>query len=178
MESDFKNITQELLEQARALGICGPWAQRMARMKTPEGLVGMYLRGIDFCFNYDYPNVDFIRKHFTGYCEKKGLYVDAQELCLYNPFRVAFVGDSKVDINCDNYSVSRIYMKHNSRVNLEASEHAVVLAVDCFDNSHVEIKAKNKALVNVYLYGNSTCHYEAEDAAKVRVIRKISNEYE
>lgn len=175
---DIDTVKEELIAQAKEKGICGPWAARMAGMKTLSGLVSLYVRGIDFCFDNDFPTLDYMKRHFKGICEKRGLYVEGEDIRLKNPLPAILVGDTKADIRYDSYSVGRVYLKHTAMATIEAADHAIILAIDCFDTSHVDIKASGSAKVTVYLYGESTCNAEETDGAQVKIVRKKGNTYE
>lgn len=55
----------------------------------------------------------------------------------------------------DGYTVSRIYARHNSKVSVNVSDHAIV-TIDAFDNTDLVVAVAGKdAQVMVNMYGDS-----------------------
>ena len=69
-------VTKHLAKAAQANGICTPWLNELKSLDDKDALVDMYIRGIDFCLEHDYPSNDFIRENFKGVMEKHGVFLD------------------------------------------------------------------------------------------------------
>lgn len=55
----------------------------------------------------------------------------------------------------EKYAVSRLYVKHDSRVVIRARDHAFVM-VDALDDAAVEVhcEGESKVVVNLYAWGH------------------------
>lgn len=78
-------VTKHLAKAAQANGICTPWLNELKSLDDKDALVDMYIRGIDFCLEHDYPSNDFIRENFKGVMEKHGVFLDDAIALQTNP---------------------------------------------------------------------------------------------
>lgn len=120
-----------------------------------EKMVRLFIRGIDFCIKNDYPTLEFMRKNFKGKSEPYGGYVDDEITGLRNAPDVVLNGNCKALLEYDEYSVSRLYVRHGSQAAINVSDHAM-LTIDAFDNSHLVVAvAGGNAQVLVNKYGDA-----------------------
>lgn len=148
----------ELVEQLKKDGIdkglCRMWQMKLRPGTDMKSLVGLFIKGIDFCVSNDYPTLDFMRQHFKGHCEPYGAFVD-DDIKADNMPNMVLNGECKALLLYDRYNVGNIYIRHNSVVELTAADHAFV-TVDIFDNAKVYVAtAGDKARVNINVYGNA-----------------------
>ena len=61
------NVSDELKEKAISLGLCTPWQKRWQN-EDKHSLCQMYIKGLDFCIDHDYPSCTYMKKHFDGIC--------------------------------------------------------------------------------------------------------------
>lgn len=167
-------LAKQLKTDGIAKGLCQQYQGLIERCENTGQLVGLFFRGIDFCIKKDYPTLDFIRENFKGKCEAYGVFVDAEIQDLKNAENVALNGDCKAMLEYDGYSVSNLFVRHNSQVSVNVSGRAV-LDIDAFDNSNLVVAvAGNTARVRVTLYGNA--HVQCMGSG-IKVIKKNQKTY-
>ena len=147
------NLIEQLKKDAIAKGLCELWQSKFKTDLSLEMLSKMYIKGIDFCISEDYPTLDFLRDEMKGQCELYGIFID-DIIQNSNLKDVVLNGNCKAELSYFGYSVCRIYARHGSVVNIEASENSY-LTIDCFDNSVLNINTTDKSKVTVAQYGNS-----------------------
>ena len=149
------DVIKELKNDGINKGLCRLWQMKLKPGLNVEELAKLYVRGIDFCIINDYPTLDFIRDNFKGKCELYGVFVDDEERSIKNLPDVVLNGNCKSMMEYDGYTVSRIYARHNSKVSVNVSDHAIV-TIDAFDNTDLVVAVAGKdAQVMVNMYGDS-----------------------
>lgn len=171
----IEQIKQELKAAALRHDLCGPWQRMLDRAPDKATLVQMYMRGIDFCFGWDFPDVSYLERHFKGECEACGLHVN-ETFRARNLRKAALVGRCDASLAYDGYEVAQLFVKHHSRVRLDVRGHAIV-TVDCFDDSRLDIQASDDSQVTVYRYGKAVVTHTARPGSVVAVIDKHRNGY-
>jgi hypothetical protein len=149
----MKNLIEQLKKDAVSKGLCELWQAKFKTDLSLKMLCKMYIKGIDFCISEDYPTLDFLRDEMKGQCEPFGIFID-DLVQSSNMTDVVLNGKCKAELSYFDYSVCRIYARHDSVVDIKASENAY-LTIDCFDNSVLNINATDKSKVTVAQYGNS-----------------------
>ncbi len=148
-------LNKQLKQDGIAVGLCAQYQGLLDRSDTVEKMVRLFIRGIDFCIKNDYPTLDFMRKNFKGKSEPFGAYVDDEITGLRNAPDIVMNGGCKALLEYDEYSVSRIYIRHSSQAAVNVSDHAIV-TIDAFDNSHLVVAvAGGNAQVIVNKYGDA-----------------------
>lgn len=148
-------LNKQLKQDGIAVGLCSQYQGLLDRSDTVEKMVRLFIRGIDFCIKNDYPTLDFMRKNFKGKSEPYGGYVDDEITGLRNAPDVVLNGGCKALLEYDEYSVSRLYIRHTSQAAVNVSDYAV-LTIDAFDNSHLVVAvAGGNAQVIVNKYDNA-----------------------
>jgi hypothetical protein len=146
---------EQLKQAGIAKGLCRLWQMKLKEGMSIEDQAKLYIKGIDFCIGKDYPTLDYLREHYRGHCEPYGVYVDDEIQGLRNVPDVVLNGDCKAMLEYDEYSVSRLYIRHGSQASVNVSDHAV-LTIDVFDNSYLAVAAAGgNAQVIVNKYGNA-----------------------
>lgn len=167
-------LNRELARMASANGICTDWLTTLKETTDIDALLDMYIKGIDFCLSTDYPSNDYIRKHFKGRMEHKGIHLD-EEVSGENDRVCVLLGRSTGDVHVGGYNVSEVFLKHTSELTLKVEDKAFVM-VDMFDNSKLSLVAIGEAKVCVNHYGGELIYHE-EDNAKIKVIYKNKKTY-
>lgn len=145
----------ELVEQLKsdgiAKGLCRMWQMKLRSGMDIEELVGLYIKGIDFCISEDFPTLDFLREHFRGRCEPFGVFVDDDIAPADTRPDMVLNGGCRAMLEYDGYSVSRLYVRHTSEVAVVALDDAYV-TVDMFDSArlHLSVVGDARVIVNVY----------------------------
>lgn len=164
------DFVEQLKQDGIAKGLCQGWQMKLKPGTSTKRLVELFIRGIDFCIKNDYPTLDFMRTHFRGISEPYGAYVD-DEVVEENKPGVVLNGNCKAALEYDGFSVSQVYVRHNSQAAIIASEYANV-TIDAFDDSHLVVAvAGGNAQVYVNLYGNATVETSG-NGIKVRKTNK------
>lgn len=148
-------LIEQLKKDGADKGLCRLWQMKLREGLGTKELIGLYIKGIDFCISEDFPTLDFIREHFKGQCEHFGVYVDDEVEGLKNVPDVVLNGDCKAMLEYDGFTVSRIFVRHNSKAAINVSDNALV-TIDVFDNTHVVVAtAGHRAKAIVKVYGNA-----------------------
>ncbi len=168
------SLSKQLARQAKAKGICAPWHAELLTLQDKDAMVEMYLKGIDFCLANDYPNNDFIRKHFKGIMEKQGVFLD-DNVKVENMPKCVCLGATQARVEVQGFQVCEIFAKHNSELNVFAKDNAFVV-IDIFDNAVVHIYASDRAKVSVNRYGG-TIEQNAIGDSIVKIREKNKNTY-
>lgn len=142
-----------LLTEAEALNGCDDGLQQLRESKSLDDLIKCYFDRIDYCLANNFPSNEFLKQYEKDL--EPYVFVDANLYC-GNPRCSVFLGNSVCKIMCHDYAVSRIYVKHQSKINIEASGNAIVM-VDALDDSDVIVDLKDEAKVIVNLYSKATC---------------------
>ncbi len=165
-------LVEQLKKDGIGKGLCRMWQMKLKPGTDMKSLVGLFIKGIDFCIANDYPTLDFMRQNFKGHCEPYGAYVD-DDVKVDNVPNVVMNGDCKALVLYDCYNVGNIYIRHGSVVELTAADNAFV-TVDIFDNAKLYVATAGcKARVNVNVYGNAVVEKANECVGlKIRLTNK------
>lgn len=148
-------LADQLKQDGVTKGLCRLWRGKLKAGMNIESMIQLYIKGIDFCISEDYPTLEFIRDNFRGKCEPFGAFVDDEISERKNAPDTVLNGVCKAMLDYDSYSVSRIYIRHNSQAAINVSDHAIV-TIDAFDNSNLIVAtAGEDAQVLVNLYGDA-----------------------
>lgn len=169
------NLGKELAKSGKKAGMCKPVNERLKMTEDKDEMCRMFINGIDFCLANNFPSNDFIRANFTGTINKHGIHLDEQ-IKLVNERKAVLLGNCSGSIEIDGFSVSEIFIKHNSRVYLSVKENAFVM-IDIFDNSTVIITATDNSKVVVNRYSGNVDNCETFGNAIIKIRDKHKNTY-
>lgn len=145
-------LTKYIHSVASQAGICADWATYIENAKSKEELMEMYVKGIDFCLEKNFPsNDDLLRLGGADFLANYGVYVDA--IPKISPFLV-LLGSCYGTIEYSDFSVNQLFIKGNSNVNVIATENASLI-IDCFDNATLNVTQEDQSNVMVNVYGNA-----------------------
>ncbi len=148
-------LADQLKQDGVAKGLCRLWRGKLKAGMIIESMIQLYIRGIDFCISEDYPTLEFIRANFKGKCEPYGAFVDDEIEMRKNAPDTVLNGECKAMLEYDGFSVSRIFIRHDSQAAVNVADHAMV-TIDAFDNSRLIVASAGKdAQVLVNLYGGA-----------------------
>lgn len=167
-------VAKELAKQAKKNGICEEWYKELRKLTDKRAMVDMYIRGIDFCLSNDYPTNDYIREHFKGVMEEKGIFLD-DSVNLVNFRYCVALGKTKATIKVTGYKACEVFAKHQSEVNVVAEGDAFV-EIDMFDDSTLCVTSAGKAKVHINRYGG-TLRFEQNDDSVIKVVEKDKKTY-
>ncbi|MGJ7024911.1 hypothetical protein [Petrimonas sulfuriphila] len=153
------DVNKELRKQAIEFGLCQNWQKMWTSDKSPQKLIDMYKRGIDFCFESGYPANEFIISNFDNeLLDKNNLFVDT-EFYKVNPENDCVVlGKSSGKLIFGGFAVRDIYIKDDSELEIEASGSSKIF-VNVYGNAKVHVIQKELATVNVYRHGECSISY-------------------
>lgn len=162
-------LAKELAKIAGKAGACEKRHDELLGLTDKRDMIKMYLDEIDFCMENDYPGNEFVKKYFKGITEQYNIYLD-DYIMLVNPDKVVALGETKGNIQFDNYTVGRVFMNHNSNVRIKVKDDAFVM-IDIYGNSAVQVEASDNSKVCINRYGG-TIEKSEKDRGVVKVINK------
>ncbi|WP_316743810.1 hypothetical protein [Pedobacter antarcticus] len=154
--------------------LCAPAASIM-RNADVKKLLDLYIKNIDYVLSEDYPTKDDLLEYGGTSLADHGIYIDSQSK-LSNQATLVFLGKCHSVVDISKFTVSNIYVKNNSLLELEVTDNAFVI-VDCFDSSCIQVVASGKSRVIINHYGNAELVYSKQDQATVKVNHKYKNTY-
>lgn len=172
---NMENIISQLKMDGVTKGLCRLWQIKLSKENiTMEELAQLYFKGIDFCISKDFPTLDFLRQNFKGKCEPYGVFIDDPCVRERNREDLSLNGDCKADLFYSGYSVSRVFARHTSEMNVTACGSAH-LTVDIFDDVKLAVSViGSKARVLVNVYGSA----QVQSTGNVKVVNKKIATYE
>ncbi len=145
-------VSKVLKEEAIKYGLCAAWAKDWGS-PTKEQLVEMYITGLDFCIEHNYPSNEFIKENFGEIAEHKGVFVD-KKVHLENPETAILNGRCTGSIVLTGNVSRDIYVRHDSRVEIVVRDYALAF-VRVFDNAHVILRNESGKRCFVYKKGGT-----------------------
>lgn len=168
-------LSKYILEKARQAGICQEWADKMAVGVDEHELMKMYVEGIDFCMEKNFPsNRDLVRLG-ADVINEYGIYVDSIKKLSNRKFLVA-LGTSSISMTVSQSCVSQVFVKHQSEVMITADDNAY-LVIDCFDDSVITISSSGNSRVLVNIYGNALVEHSAAGNSTIKIVHKNKTSY-
>ena len=139
--------------------------------KTPQQLIDMYKKGIDFCLQSKYPDNKFIKENFTkDILSKNNMFVD-EDFYVLNPENdCVILGESQGKLIFDGYAVRDIYINGNADVEIEASDFAKIF-VNVYDDAQMVVTQKKNSAIHVYKHGTG----EVLSVGNVTIDRKYND---
>lgn len=158
----MNTINKELRDRAVSLGLCDKWQKSWVKDKSPQQLIDMFKKGIDFCFETGFPDNDFIKENISKEILKKNnMFVD-EEFYKANPENdCVILGNSQGKLTFDGYAVRDIYVNGDADVEIEAKDFSKIF-VNVYGNSQVCLLQKGCSSVNVYRHGDNNITYTGE----------------
>lgn len=168
---ETKELNKALRDRARELGLCDKWYKEWDKKSTRQELIEKYIKGIDFCIQHDFPNLDFAREYFpNNQLVQNGIFLD-DSVDAYNLKTAVLLGGSKGEIRYDGQRAGDVYVRHQSEVVITAEGGARVF-VEVYDNCKVFAKADETSKIFVYYHGGDI---QSEGSVLVRDKRKARN---
>ena len=144
-------LNEELRNRAIECGLCAKWQTEWDSNRTPQELIEMWKRGIDFGIAHDFPSNDFIKSNFDRTLLHKNLIFVDEYLNLEDAPSGVYVinGNCRGTLRFRDWNVATIYLRHNSEINIIAEGESKVF-VKQYDYSMVAICELEEAVVRVY----------------------------
>lgn len=149
-----KQLSKDLKNKAIKLGLCRQW-QREWNTIDKNKLCEMYIEGLDFCIEYNYPTTAYMKENFEGVMQKHGIYVD-EEVSIVNPGLRTYVinGNSNGTITLNNFDLCEVYVRGNSNITIETNSQSSVY-ISVFDKAVVNVIQNDRSRASIYKYGNN-----------------------
>ena len=160
----MSDLKEELLQGAGSAQGCADGMAQLGGAVNKEEMLQCFIDRIDFCLAKNFPTKDYLKKHFGDLLRKKRIYVD-DKVEITGGNAVA-LGTCEVECRLEGYAVSRLYVKHDSRVEIWACDNAFVM-VDALDDAVIEVHCKDDAKVMVNLYARAKANTSGEGYSKV-----------
>lgn len=145
-------LGKEIALEAKKNNLCQPWFKEMLLVNNYSKLADMYFKGDDWAMEKDFPGQNLLQKHKGGIMPY-GLIIDAEK-SFSNVEKLAFFGNSSVNLDYSAYSVSKLIIRHNSKANIKVKDNAI-LSINILDNASVDIECRDDAKVFVFAYSDS-----------------------
>jgi len=105
----------------------------------------MYLKGLDFCMEKNFPDNNFIRKHFKGSMEEFGVHLD-DTIDVLNPKRLVALGSTSGVVTVNKFAVAQITVNNDADITIKAQDNSFVM-VDVWGNANVRVYSSGSARV-------------------------------
>lgn len=165
----------ELLRDAIKSQICEEWEEKISNSGSKKELLQMYIDGIDFCLDNNFPSNDYLKKNGGDLLAEFGIFID-ENIEVENRTKVVLLGSCTSLISIDGYTVSQVFIKHDSSAHITVENHAF-LVIDMFDNTSLNISATNESKVLVNVYGNAQLKHFTTENAIIKVVHKNKSTY-
>lgn len=151
MYSKMNKLNEELRSEAVKKGLCAKWQSDWADNKTPQELIEMYKRGIDFGIANQYPSNEYIKANFDRELLNRNLVFVDEDIDLTDAPSGVYIlnGECSGTIHVAPWSVATLYLRHDTNVQIEAGDFARVF-IRLYDNSNATVSAAENAIVKVY----------------------------
>ncbi len=146
-----KNLSTYMRHQAVQRGLCQQWTDNWSDGASRDEMLQMFVDGIDFCIQHNWPSVEEMKRHFPGVMQKHGVFADERVMVRDAPMTV-LNGECDCSASFGNNSIGDIYVRHRSVLRVRATDGARVF-VTVLDNASVEAWADDGAKIFVYRYG-------------------------
>ena len=146
------DINKELRDKAVSLGLCSQWKSDWEDNKSLQELINMYKKGVDFCFENNYPTNEFMTTYIEPpLLDGNNIFIDC-EFNKKNPENDCIVlGDSKGELKFDKFAVRDIYIKDAAELNVIAEGFAKIF-VNVYGNAKVKVSESECAKVKVFYH--------------------------
>ena len=145
-------ISKILKEEAIRYGLCVAWTKEWGS-PTKEQMVDMYIKGLDFCIEHNYPSNAFIKEQFGDIAIRKGVFTD-MDVNELNPPTAILNGNCTGKIELTGFVSRDIYVRHNSKVKIIIRDNAKAF-VRVYDNAHAIIENEGVSRCFVYRMGGT-----------------------
>lgn len=144
-------LNTELRAEAIRNGLCAQWQADWADDKTPQELIEMYKKGIDFGIAYQYPSNEYIKANFDRDLLNYNLVFIDEDINLDNAPSGVYVlnGECSGTIRLAPWAVATLYLRHDTNVSIEAGDFARVF-VRLYNNADATVNVCESAIVKVY----------------------------
>lgn len=143
-----------LRDVADSLGVCREFRDEWKDDFSRKDLIDFYKKGIEFCIEYNFPDIMFIKSNFKkNMLHENNIFVDEAFDEVKNGSGVYVCnGNSTGTLKFKGMDVATVYVRHTCNVNITAEGVSKVF-IDVLDASSVNIRQIDNATVYVYQKG-------------------------
>lgn len=167
-------LNKKVLADAQKNNICAPWAEMIKRADI-HGLLSMYIKGIDFCLEHNFPSNEFLKDNGGALLSQYGIFID-ENVLQASRSKMVLLGGCSVDARYSGFDVSEVFIKHHCKASLSVFENAIV-TIDVFDDSVLQVSAADNSQVLVNVYGRAKVTYINTGKAVIKVVNKNKPTY-
>lgn len=156
VEQDFiynsmNKLNSDLRDRAVSLGLCAKWQRMWETDKTPQELIDMWKRGIDFGLEHDYPSTEFIKANFAPTLLHENLIFVDEYINIGNAPNGVYIinGECSGTLRFRDWAVATVYVRHTSSVSIIAEDCAKVF-VRIYDDADASVCEVGDAVVKVH----------------------------
>lgn len=167
---EISELNDKLRFNARNLGLCDQWfGEWSGKEYSQQELIDRYVKGLDFCIKHGYPTNKFIKDNFDIELLRENNIIVDDTYSLLNPRVGVILGESNTKVRCNGYTVSKLYVKDASKVDVYIKEHAHII-IHIYDDAEVNIlEGSSTNTPKVVIHGElSKCN--VAEGAKVRTV--------
>lgn len=145
-----KELNITLREMARSCGLCDEWYGQWKDDSTIDECLERYIKGFDFAVKNNWPSLEFSRKNFRKEdLHRHNIYLDDEvDITDGGNGYYVLVGRCTGHIDFKGFKAATVYVRHDSRVTIRASEGARIM-VRCYESCNVDCQSDNVSKVVV-----------------------------
>lgn len=162
----MNQLNETLRTQAIELGLCKQWQDNWMQNKSRDELLRMFIRGLGFCIEHNWPSSQWIVGNFApNELQMHNIFVANKSLNTSLSSCVSYFKECSGEVMFDRYSVSTIYCVDCSNLTFKFENGA--RSFIHVHNSKIGVNAEsNLSLVRVYLHGDTA---KAETVGNVAI---------
>jgi len=156
----MNRLNSELRGHAVSYGLCTQWQGDWQNNKSQQELIEMYIRGIDFCIEHDYPTVEYIKGNFDrSLLHQNHIFVDEPVTGGNNGVYV-LNGKCSGKLSFGKFTAATLHLRHDSE-----------FFVSVYDRAKLHVRQSDVAKVYVYVHGKD-CQVQYEGYVLIRESRE------
>lgn len=146
-----KELSISLREIGRAKGMCDKFYNEWKDNDDIDTIIDRFVPGQDFCVKEDYPSLDFVCKHFRiEDLHRHNIYLNEEvDINTDSSGYYVFLGNCSGRLTATGFVSVRVYVRHESNMNLMALDGARIIATFYEDSSANGVSDEySKCLIN------------------------------
>lgn len=165
-------INDILAKAARQAGICEEWYGKIKAGANKNQLADLYIKGLKFCLERNYPDKSIIKEHFGDIAHDYGVYVD-EWIELDNVKKIVALGNSSGNIVCDRFNVGEIFAANDSELNVKLKDRSIT-RIDIYDNAVVNVFISDEARVWINKHNANGLNIRKSGNPQIKIVDKTN----
>lgn len=172
----MKELNKRVFELAKQHQACLPKLMEISGLSVDQ-LLKLYVENLDYSLCAEFLTADFLKQNASkDQLQGYGIFIDELNVIRVDEEKTVYLGDCHGMFLAGDYSVSQLFLKDSSHIDLDAVDHSFTV-VDLFNNSHLNIVAKDEAKVYVSVYGNARVEFTKHGNAQVKIVHTQLEKY-